>query len=383
MLFSRLWIGQWAPRHGGDSRIRSRRHAGSRQGRDGSHLTILLTVAAVFVACVTSAPAGTWMSPPPTRAPARSSTGPRTMVPATLAPAAPSLSLTMSDEMITSVKFTGLRSAMACLRARAGGDYATRGFRRPVNRRISQSTPTAPTKATMMDPMFTPVAPGYPKALKTQPPTMAPTTPSTRSPRRPAGPAPGIAILASQPAMIPTTIHARMLISRSPFLFRWVVICVVYDRSSPWARFRESAGFGPPVWSEPDAPSLPRCPSLASSIRPPARGLPRQHCAQRSELHPRHGSLARGYGPSGVVPGPESAPGFPPPIRAQRNGQAKPRYRRPRSPPLENHAVFPLRVPPFLCHLLTRDPDCQRILVTVSAPFPFVHGLDIPFGQGR
>ena len=38
MLFSRLWIGQWAPRHGGDSRIRSRRHAGSRQGRDGSHL---------------------------------------------------------------------------------------------------------------------------------------------------------------------------------------------------------------------------------------------------------------------------------------------------------------------------------------------------------
>src|SRR5207302_1842956 len=123
---------------------------------------VLLTVAAVFVACVTSAPAGTWMSPPPTRAPARSPTGLRTMVPATLAP----------------------------------------------------------------------VAPGYPKALKTQPPTMAPTTPSTRSPRRPAGPAPGIAILASQPAMIPTTIHARMLISRSPFLFRWVVICVVYDRSS-------------------------------------------------------------------------------------------------------------------------------------------------------
>ena len=73
-------------------RIRSRRHAGSRQGRDGPIYDIL-TVAAVFVACVTSAPAGTWMSPPLTRAPARSPTGPRTMARATLAPAAPPLIL--------------------------------------------------------------------------------------------------------------------------------------------------------------------------------------------------------------------------------------------------------------------------------------------------
>src|SRR5579883_1077164 len=48
---------------------------------------------------------------------------------------------------------------------------------------------------------------------------MAPTTPITRSPRNPPGPRPGMTIRASQPAMSPTTIHARILMTRSPFSF--------------------------------------------------------------------------------------------------------------------------------------------------------------------
>src|SRR5450755_180683 len=59
--------------------------------------------------------------------------------------------------------------------------------------------------------MLRPSTPEFPKALKIQPPTRAPTTPKTRSPNTPAGASPGTTLLARKPATIPTTIHARML----------------------------------------------------------------------------------------------------------------------------------------------------------------------------
>src|SRR5438309_7216540 len=93
--------------------------------------------------------------------------------------------------------------------------YASLAFLLPVSSRVTHSTTTAPTKATKMDPMFSPVTPGCPTELKSQAPAIAPTTPITRSPRTPPGPSPGITLFAIQPAMIPTIIHAMILIAIS------------------------------------------------------------------------------------------------------------------------------------------------------------------------
>src|ERR1700676_4854010 len=71
------------------------------------------------------------------------------------------------------------------------------------------STTTAPITATSMLYRFTPVTPCIPKAVKSHPPTTAPTTPSTMSSRTPS-PALLTILLAMKPEISPRIIQPRI-----------------------------------------------------------------------------------------------------------------------------------------------------------------------------
>src|SRR3546814_182359 len=87
--------------------------------------------------------------------------------------------------------------------------------RRDIIFQIHKKT-TAPSVATSTEDKFTPPAPAYPRSPAIQPPTIAPTTPISSVASSPPRSGPGDIILASQPAISPTTIQARKLTSITP-----------------------------------------------------------------------------------------------------------------------------------------------------------------------